>query len=110
MKGLSFVNEEGYMDDILMALGGLLVKREMRQEEALFVEIRLNTNSAYALRWNVGNVLDVMYKYTDPVDDSVLTIKLASFYLTADGLCFGRSLAMMIYGVVIGYDRCERGF
>ena len=100
--------DENLMDNILMALGGLSEKRKNRSESEQSVGIVIcgSADRCYPLKWRTGNMLDIFATTNAFKKES--SIPLASIYLNADGLYFGRQLAIMIYGIITGYDKVLR--
>lgn len=96
--------DEKLMDHILVTLGMLLADRNYRQESEQEVDETLWTPSGndFHIIWNTGNTVDIVCY---PGNEGIRAKKIATFYMDGPTIGYDRSFAMMIYGVITGYER-----
>ena len=73
---------------ILMKLGALGERRTHRKEGEKFVEIdvqlpyKLNPETSYVLRWNCGNMLDILYKNGDKMAIILCSVNMTNYSIS----------------------------
>lgn len=73
---------------ILMKLGALEERRTHRKEGEKFVKVyiklpyKLNPETSYVLRWNCGNILDILYKNGDKVAMNLCSVNMTNYSIS----------------------------
>lgn len=81
------------LDSILYNLGVLVGKRMCRKEDDQYVTVWIGH---YELKWHTGSVLDIYYNKN-------LDYQIVATVYPNPNLIFDRTLAVMIYGIIVGH-------